>query len=387
MWKRSLFVILAAQLCLVELVQAGEEDLNAEQLEEIEDSINRVKKEVTDLNQQRGEVREELESSEIAIAATRKQISSLNQQIVGEQKTLASLQEQAAALDQQRKEQQALLGQYMKAAWISGEGEYLKLLLNQRDPAAHARLSRYYAYFSTARAGRIATFNDTLAQLSAVSADLAASTAKLSEQQQALEAQQQTLAGRQTERTALLARLETEVSSRNNRLNQLEQQRVEIQLVLAELRRSMEALALSENAQPFADKKGQLPWPLDGRVLHTFGSKHEFGDLTYEGVTIAAKAGTPIMAIHPGRVVFADWLGSSGLLLIIDHGDGYMSLYAHNQELYKPVGTWVGRGDTIAAVGDSGGQREPGLYFEIRRDGKAENPVNWCIPRNSSSAR
>ncbi len=124
-----------------------------------------------------------------------------------------------------------------------------------------------------------------------------------------------------------------------------------------------------------------MPWPLEGPHLNRFGERHSLGDLTWEGVTIGASAGENVRAIHQGRVIFADWFTTSGLLLIIDHGDGYMSLYAHNQELYKTVGEWVAAGDVVAAAGNTGGQREPSLYFEIRRNGRAENPVNWCIPR------
>lgn len=382
MLKPALLALFVVLLWQAGTLRAGEPDLSADQLKEIEQTIKQVQREVLELNKQRSEVSRQLESSELAIATTRRQVANLDQQIAQEQKTLASLRKQEEELKQQRGAQQALLGQYLKAAWISGEGEYLKLLLNQRDPVAHARLTRYYQYFSKARAQHITTFNDTLARLGEVSADLAASTDKLLQQQQRLAAEQQSLLQRQSEREALLARLDTSLSSRGDELNRLEQQRVEIQLVLDELTRSMNELALGKNAQPFAGRKGQLPWPVEGRLLHTFGSRHELGDLTYEGVTIAAAAGTPVKAVHSGRVVYADWLGSSGLLLIIDHGDGYMSLYAHNQELYRPVGTWVESGATIAAVGDTGGQRQPGLYFEIRRDGKAENPVNWCTPRN-----
>jgi len=188
------------------------------------------------------------------------------------------------------------------------------------------------------------------------------------------------LADKQAKRQTLLANLDADLSVRSNKLNSLEQQRVEIQLLMEELhRRSRENLSKTD---PFAAHKGHLPWPLAGKLLHAFGSRYELGDLTYEGIELAAEAGTAIKAIHHGRVVFADWFGNSGLLLIIDHGDGYMSLYAHNAQLNQKLGAFVQRGDVIASVGNTGGQRQTGLYFEIRHEGKAENPVNWCMPRN-----
>jgi septal ring factor EnvC (AmiA/AmiB activator) len=154
-----------------------------------------------------------------------------------------------------------------------------------------------------------------------------------------------------------------------------------VEALLEELRNSIAELDAGGADTPFAERKGMLPWPTDGKVLYRFGSKHELGDLTRDGITLAAAAGTRVQAVHHGRVVFSDWLGNSGQLLIIDHGDGFMTLYAHNQELLKTEGDWVAAGETIATVGNTGGQRDSALYFEIRRNGKAENPVNWCIAR------
>ncbi len=111
-----------------------------------------------------------------------------------------------------------------------------------------------------------------------------------------------------------------------------------------------------------------------------FGQRHQLGDLNSQGIVIAVPEGAPVRAVHHGRVVFADWLASAGLLLIIDHGGGYMSLYAQNQNLFKSVGEWVNAGEGIASAGDTGGQREPGLYFEIRRDGRAQDPIPWLSP-------
>jgi murein hydrolase activator len=292
------------------------------------------------------------------------------------------LQQQASGLERQRANQQALLSQYLRGAWISGKQEYLKLLLSQRNPAESARLVRYYQYFSNARAKHIQDFNLLLDELAQTRDALAISSARLSQQQTELQAQQVVLTGKQTERHRLLAALAKDLSGQNQQLNNLEQQRVETQLLLAELTRTARQLEPAIASKPFNASKGRLAWPVDGRVLHSFGSRYELGDLTYEGVLLSATAGTSVKAIHPGRVVFADWFGNSGLLLIIDHGDGYMSLYAHNQELYKATGAWVNSGDIIAAVGDTGGQTVTGLYFEIRHDGKAENPLNWCTARN-----
>src|SRR5690606_140784 len=146
--------------------------------------------------------------------------------------------------------------------------------------------------------------------------------------------------------------------------------------------RSLRNLGLGNQQQPFAELKGQLPWPAQGSLMNSFGSRQSQGDLTWQGGNIRVEAGAQVRAIHHGRVVFADWFGRSGLLLIIDHGDGYMSLYAQNEQLLHGVGDWVGSGEVIATAGNTGGQSETSLYFEIRHQGRSQDPVAWCMARN-----
>jgi septal ring factor EnvC (AmiA/AmiB activator) len=238
---------------------------------------------------------------------------------------------------------------------------------------------QYYRYFAQARNTRIQAFRETLDSLSEVSANISGNTQKMQIRQQALRIEEAELAAQQGSRLALLDELDIELSERGASLASLEQQQREIELLLEELRSAITELNLGEADIPFAQRRGQLPWPITVQPGNRFGDQRGQGDLRWEGLLLPATVGSPVLAIHHGRVIFADWLGSSGLLLIIDHGDGFMSLYAHNQELYRTVGEWVSGGDQIATVGNTGGQRDSGLYFEIRRNGKAENPVNWCV--------
>lgn len=360
---------------------AASQDDSEKALATIESGIKKIKQEVAALSKQRSKLSTEVEKSEQAIRALQDQADKLSEQMKAERNSQTDLQQQATKLEVQRREQQAELGHYLRGAWMSGDEEYLKLLLSQQDPAESARISQYYRYFSAARSRRIDEFNQVLAQLAQTQTDLVASADRLQQQQNDLKAQQLALTDKQAERQKLLANLDDDLSGQNAQLNDLEQQRVESQLLLEELRQTATRLNAKPDT-PFAKQKGRMKWPVAGRMSHSFGSRYELGDLTYEGVLLDAKAGTDVTAVHAGRVVFADWFGNSGQLLIIDHGDGYMSLYAHNQELYKPAGTWVNAGDVIAAVGNTGGQSATGLYFEIRHDGLAENPVNWCVARN-----
>jgi septal ring factor EnvC (AmiA/AmiB activator) len=152
--------------------------------------------------------------------------------------------------------------------------------------------------------------------------------------------------------------------------------------LIEELQLSIANLSLEGQQHTFQNLKGNLIWPVKGAVINSWGSNYGLGDLNWQGITISAENGSDVRAVHHGRVVFADWFSSSGLLLIIDHGGGYMSLYAHNKALFRDVGEWVNSGDIIASVGNTGGQQEYGLYFEIRYNGESENPSGWLMARN-----
>jgi septal ring factor EnvC (AmiA/AmiB activator) len=152
------------------------------------------------------------------------------------------------------------------------------------------------------------------------------------------------------------------------------------------LQESLANLDAPRSAQPFAGMQGKLLLPVEGRISHRFGNQRNQGKLRWHGIFIDAAEGESVYAVHYGRVVFSDWLRGFGLLMIVSHGEGYMSLYGHNQALFRETGDWVSAGEVIAAVGDSGGQDKTGLYFEIRIDGKPNNPQNWCVTREQRAA-
>jgi septal ring factor EnvC (AmiA/AmiB activator) len=353
-----------------------------EELERIEAAISKIQTEVASTRNQRSEVNKAIEESEKSIQAVMRQIEEINALVKDKETKLPEMKKQAAELEKSRSQQQELIASYLKNAWMNGNEGYLQLLLSQKDPQQSARMLRYYQYLNNARAARISEYNQTLANLQLVQASIAGTNEELQTKQRELLEQQTLLASAQQQRQQELAKLDATLSERGKDLEKLEQEKIEIALLLEELRRSINNIALGADQEAFKERKGKLDWPLDGRIVQTFGSRHNLGDLTWEGVTIAGEAGADVHAVHHGRVVFADWFSTSGLLLIIDHGDGYMSLYAHNQDLFKTVGEWVAAGEVIAAVGNTGGNRDYGLYFEIRHNGKAENPSLWCLARN-----
>ena len=377
---RRLRSLLTGCLWLPALLSAAPQPVSKEELAQLEKSIGHVQKEIASLSHQRTSLNKEVLSNERDINQLQISLDKLSDDIEAARKKLAQLKSDSASLQQQRKDQQQLLGSYLRSAWINGKQEYLKLLLNQQNPADTARMSRYYQYFSAARTKSISSYTQLLANLESTQTAINTTADDLSVRQTRLQTERSALADKQARHQTLLVNLDADLNDRSKHLNSLEQERVEKQLLMEELRKRSQAnLSKSE---PFAGRKGRLPWPVDGKLLHSFGSRYELGDLTYEGIDLAADAGTAIKAVHHGQVVFADWFGSSGLLLIIDHGDGYMSLYAHNAQLSQKLGAWVQRGDVVASVGNTGGQRQSGLYFEIRHEGKAENPVLWFMPRN-----
>ena len=372
------FLLLIAGACGSLNAQTAADDAA---LARIDAAIARVQQQLAEGRNARGALAGEIEASEKLILESRRRIAAVSAELSQQQTALAELHTRQRELQANSAAQQALIANYARSAWMNGNDEYLKLLFNQEDPGRSARMLRYYRYFSAARADKLAAFDATLAELAVVADEIDARSAVLQQQQQLLEVQRNEQLASQQQRQTLLARLDADLAAQDAELGKLEMDKIEIELLLQELQSSLSDLTNEAEQEPFASRKGQLIWPLDGPHINSFGARHSLGDLRWEGITIGATAGADVRAIHHGRVVFADWFTTSGLLLIIDHGDGYMSLYAHNQELFKAVGEWVAAGDVIAAAGTTGGQREANLYFEIRRDGRAENPASWCMPR------
>lgn len=374
--------IIALLLSLAPLshLSAADDPPSQADLDAITEAIDRVETRIEETSSERGDVEQQLQETEQAISSVNSRIREVEAALAEERRRLEALQEEQARLAASRSEQQETIARYLRSAWQGGRSEYLKLLLNQEDIARSNRMLQYYRHFNQARAERIAEWNRTLDAMQDVAADIEASNRTLAEQQEQLEAERRDLQARQNDRETLLAELESVLEESSEELTRLEGQRQELELLIEELNRSLNR---STNAEPFAELKGRLPWPTDeGRLLNSFGSQHSQGDLVWQGVNIQVPAGTEVRAIHNGRVVYSDWFGGSGLLLIIDHGDGYMSLYAQNQELFHDVGDWVNSGDVIATAGDTGGQREAGLYFEIRHNGQSRDPVAWCEARD-----
>jgi murein hydrolase activator len=345
------------------------------ELQAVKSEIDRISKEVSVEQVERDRLTRELRSAEISVGKARENLESVRHE-------RAERAARRAALASERREAQAtiakgrvaLAGQ-LRAAYLIGHEEPLKLLLNQKDPARAGRMFVYYSYFGRARAEEIHTIESNVARLDELDTALAVEDAKLAE----LEKQQRTeltqVEQARARRTIVLANLESESHTRAQNLEKLRIQQAGLEKLLRELRAAMERYPVEGN-DAFAHLRGKLAWPVSGRVVARFGETRA-GGVKWDGVLVATERGAPVRAIYQGRVIYADWLPGLGLLTIVDHGDGYMSLYGHNERLYKAVGDRVAAGDPIASAGDSGGSAKPELYFEIRKGGKPVDPRPW----------
>jgi septal ring factor EnvC (AmiA/AmiB activator) len=354
-------------------------------VEEQEASLAQLRERIEGLKLEEQATRDEhdallrdLELAEKRIGELTRELREVSRQL-GEQrqraKEAAAERTQAQArLDKER----ASLDKQVRAAFLAGRQERLQLMLRQEDPAVASRMAVYYDYFHRARAARVGKARDAAAELA--SAELAAQTE--AEKLAALQAQQAAEKAQLEESRAIrqsaIAALSAQLRERGEELARLGRDEARTQTLLERLREALVELpAEIPGAQPFSSLKGRLPWPSAGRVAARFGQPK--ADVPgVDGVLIGARAGAEVRAIHHGRVAFADWLRGFGLLVIIDHGDGYMSLYGHNESLLKEVGEWVGTGEPIGLAGTSGGLQSPTVYFGIRYQGKALDPADWC---------
>tara|TARA_R110002167_G_scaffold70453_4_gene198698 strand:- start:7827 stop:8909 length:1083 start_codon:yes stop_codon:yes gene_type:complete len=308
----------------------------------------------------------------------RAQVAENRDAIATLQSQLNSLNERSAALELEKSAQEALVKQAVRAAYVSGQEPYLKLLLNQQDPARSARMLNYYERFNRERLARVQEYRETLSELLATRAQIEASTVERDAIQAQLQVQLDSLDTEQAQRNTLLAALKDDIATRSGELQQLTEDRGRLEALIAKIQEAIASIPPPEQLTPFTQSRGKLPWPVAGTALNRFGAAYSDGNLHRAGIVMGAEIGSPVRAVHPGRVVFADWLRGSGLLVVVDHGEGYLSLYANNQSLVKRKGDWVNRGEALATSGENGGTGSPGIYFEIRHNGQAQDPAIWC---------
>jgi septal ring factor EnvC (AmiA/AmiB activator) len=357
-------------------------DTDKEKLDNLKRSISSLEKRLDKRNREKNKLVNELKKVELEAAKTGKSIRQLNTKISRRINKLSSLENQQHDLQQNIKNQNSTISEHLAAAYKIGDQEPIKLLLNQEDPQQLSRLFKYYSYFLEARNKKIETYITDAETLSGLMTQVRQQKLLLDSSKKELVQDQKQFSVVSKRRSAALKKLTISLQSDKAKLDKLLAERAELEELLNTVEVAVSDLVLAPppGQQTFVSQKGLLQWPLKGRVAHSYGSQRS-GSLRWEGWMIGAKSGQPVNAVHDGQVIFSNYLRGFGLLIILNHGDGYMTLYAHNEELLKDTGDWVLSNETIARAGDSGGLDKPALYFEIRKQGQPADPKVWLGKR------
>ena len=382
--KLSSAVIRAVFSCMLLLLPVDSIAAKDERakLADLKSAISSLEKQLDRRDKEKNQLVATLKKVEVEAADASKKIRQLTTQINRSTKTMADLDTQQQGLKAEIKKQNSAVSEQLAAAYKMGEQESIKLLLNQEDPQQLARLLKYYNYVLDARNEKIAQYLTDVGKLSTVQGEMIKQKRSLASAKAQLEKDQQQLLATSKRRQTALKQLNASLQNDKSKLNKLLKERGELEELLKNVRGVVKKMALATppGGQSFASQKGMLRWPLKGKVAHSFGSQRS-GSLRWDGWLIGASIGEPVAAVHDGQVIFSNYMRGFGLLIILNHGDGYMTLYAHNEELLKDTGDWVLSNETIARAGDTGGLDNPALYFEIRKKGQPADPKKWLGKR------
>lgn len=367
-------------LLLLLPISASSNSDNQNRLKQIQNQIKELRQEVDQARSARNTAQKKLSHIEKRIGSLHQDLRKTKQQQKVEQKKLTSVQKQQTASRARLTDHQVTLKELITLRHQQGEQGQLKLLLNLQDISKLGRNSSYLRYFNAAQVETIGALNSELANLQELEQQGHERQQQLKQTEQQLNKQQRQLNQEQQQRKQLLANINKQLQSKESQLRQLLEDAKALEQLVQHIEEQSKKIA--KPTVKFSSLRGKLPWPAKGRLSASFGQSRNLGELTWEGVVISAPQGNNVRAVASGEVVFSDWLRGYGLLLIIDHGQGYLTLYGQNQSLNKQVGDRVLQSEVIASIGNSGGNSKPGLYFELRKQGKPINPKRWY--RNSS---
>lgn len=348
------------------------------ELESVRGRIRDLQNDIKTARGQAEQLQKAILGDERNALAVRKRLKQIETEIHARVVKLDGLNKDKAAREKSLSDERQLLAQQVRAAYKIGRNDYLKLLLNQENPELVGRMLVYYDYFNRARSDHIKKINRSLRDIKLIEGNIRTEKNNLDalreEQLKKLDEFRQS----RRSRNESIAKLETFIGGQGKRLQVLQHNEKELEELVDRLRQQESIVKNFEEVPPFPSLKGKLKWPVAGKIGAHYGTPRKGGKLKWQGVLIRAASGAVVHAVSTGKVVFADWFRNLGLLIIVDHGNGYMSLYGHNEQLLKKVGDWVRANESIAKVGDTGGQEHPSLYFEIRSGGSPVNPALWC---------
>ena len=386
---RFALLIFASALC----IHSARADQQQE-LENLRQRIAALQQEMEKASDTKSETADALRESERAISNSNRILHKLARQQRELNLSLGNFQQQSKKISGEMQQQQLLLAKLLHQQYLGGKQEYFKLLLNNHDPNQTARELQYYEYIAQSRAAWLKSMRGNLAKLNTVTAQARQKNAELATLQAEQAQQKQSLLRGKNEHQQVLKKIAQQLKQQRKEIGRLQQDENRLTKLLSNLSRIVAEPKTSPSAKnskaavkrpvtaPFLSLKGKLPLPVKGNITNKFGSRRPDSPVLWKGLFMRSAASQPVYAVAPGRVIFADWLRGFGNLLIIDHGLGYMSLYGNNETLYKQLGDELQAGDTIAAVGNSGGNENYGLYFELRHEGIPLDPAKWVSGRS-----
>lgn len=384
--KRHLALLAAASLASAGPVPAQDPELaqiKEQELEDVREQISALKRSMDRSAAERDRITGELQDAEVLIAEKRIQLKEIARQQRFSERRKQDIDAKLANREAELEHESGLLEKQVRAAYTGGRQERIKLLLNQHDPATLGRLITYYRYFSDYRGANIESINAIIADLAVLQAQAEEEENRLAGLARARYAELTELNGAQEKRQQLLASLKQKIAEEGSEVDRLAAQERDLSRLITELTSILSDYPITSE-EPFTSLRGNLTWPVAGTLIHDFGQPRVSSQIKWNGVVLGAQRGREVRAVYHGRVVFADWLAGMGLLVIVDHGEGYMTLYGYNETTLKLAGDWVAPGDVIATIGESGGQPQPALYFELRKGTRPINPHGWFNRRPKS---
>ncbi len=370
-------VLVLACLTLLTLSSARADPSDEEsRLKQVQAEIKTLRHQVDQTRATRNTTQKRLSEIEKRIGSLHRELGKTQQQQKIVRQEIDKLNRQQATSKTRSNQHKATLEALIRLRHQQGEQGQLKLLLKSHEVSDLGRNSHYLRYFNAAQIEAINGLNSELKNLQTLEQGVRKQQQQLKETEQQLNKQQQQMEQQQQQRKQLLSTINAQLQSKESRLQQLREDAKSLENLVQNIKEQSQQRLTRKTK--FSTLKGKLPWPAKGKLSARFGQSRHLGKLKWEGVVIRAPLGSNVRAVADGEVVFADWLRGYGLLLILDHGQGYLTLYGQNQSLNKQVGDQVIQSEVIAAIGNSGGNSEPGLYFELRKQGNPVNPQRWC---------
>jgi murein hydrolase activator len=348
-----------------------------QQLEQIRSRMEGIQSDLSGKQQRRQAMQRELMSVEKGIGKQRRELKKLDRMLAEQRQRIRVAKMQQGLNKNALTSQRQIMEKQIMAAYTIGRQDRLKLLLNQQDPAVAGRLMVYHDYFNRSRVKQLDLIQGTLKKLQQAEMEMTAEERRMNKLQTRKQREKNGLEKSRKDRKKLIAGLNRDISTGTEQLSELKRDEKRLQNLLVKIqKKASKQSKFQPRNTPFAKQKGKLSWPTKGRFVARFGTEKR-GGLKWDGVLISAPEGVDVKAVYAGKVVFADWLRGFGLMLILDHGDGYMTLYGHNQSLTKQPGELVRSNEAVAVLGDSGGLTKPGVYFAMRHNGQPINPKTW----------